>query len=191
MGQSWEVGGSAGYGLYRNVNIPAASGTTGFTPGFAFGGVFGNQTKTRFGGEVRYTYRAGEMKVSSGSTEAKASAESHAIHYDVLIHSTAKEDSIRPFLAVGAGVKVFRGTGVEPAFQPLSNLIVLTHTTQPEALLSVGGGIKIPVSRGVHIRLDFRDYASPVPEKLLASPTSKTTGWLHDFVFLVGASKVF
>ncbi len=190
--QEWEVGGSAGYGLYHNVHIPNADGTTGFTPGVAFGGVFGNNATKRIAGEVRYTYRLGDLKVSSGSTEAKASGESHAIHYDVLLHATSKESSVRPFLAAGAGVKVFRGTGAEPAFQPLSNLIVLTHTTQAEPLLSFGGGIKIPVSRGVQMRLDFRDYASPVPDALLASPTgTKVTGWLHDFVFLIGVSKVF
>lgn len=194
LAQNWEVGGSAGYGFYRNINIPghASAGKTGFGPGLAFGGVFGNSNNRRIAGEARYTYRAGDARISSGGAEATAGSESHALHYDFLVHSTTKEDSIRPFLAAGAGVKIFRGTGKEPAYQPLSDLVVLTHTTQAEPLISVGGGIKVPVSRHMQVRLDARDYLTPAPDKLLASPSaSKTSGWMHDFVVMIGISRVF
>jgi len=99
---------------------------------------------------------------------------------------------VRPFLAAGAGVKVYRGTGAEPAFQPLSNLVVLTHTTEAQALISVGGGVKFSVSKRALFRLDFRDYLTPLPSDLLATPRgSKVSGWMNDFVFLVGISTVF
>lgn len=192
--QQWEVGGSAGYGIYRDVNVtgPAASGTAGFTSGVAFGAVLGNEISHRIAGEIRYTYRADDLKVSSGSAEAKASAQSHAIHYDFLIHATSRESVVRPFLAAGAGVKIFRGTGAEPSYQPLSNLLVLTHTTQPEPLISAGGGVKVSVSRHALVRFEFRDYATPLPDKLLAAPPgAKIRGWMHDFVFLAGVSTVF
>ena len=191
--QSWEAGGSAGYSIYRDASVTASTvtGRTGFSPGIAFGGLLGNDVSRFVGGEVRYTYQAGDPRVSSGSTKARADGESHALHYDVLIHATRKEAAVRPFVAVGAGVKIFRGTGAEPAFQPLSNLIVLTHTTQVEPLISVGAGLKFKVSRHVRFRLDFRDYATPVPEKLLASPSGKAGGWMHGFVFLAGISTVF
>ena len=191
--QDWEAGGSAGYSIYRDASVTAsnASGRTGFSPGVAFGGLLGNDISRLVGGEVRYTYQAGDLRVSSGSTEARANGESHALHYDVLIHATRKGSAVRPFVAVGAGVKIFRGTGAEPAFQPLSNLVVLTHTTEAEPLISVGAGLKFAVSRRTRFRLDFRDYATPVPEKLLASPTGKAGGWMHGFVFLAGISTVF
>ena len=118
--------------------------------------------------------------------------QSHAIHYDVLVHMTSKESRLRPFLAAGAGVKIYRGTGAEVAYQPLSNLVVLTHTQEAQPLISVGGGVKISVSKRALLRLDFRDYLTPVPSSLLAAPPfSKISGWVHDFVFLVGVSTVF
>ncbi len=89
-------------------------------------------------------------------------------------------------------MKFFRGTGAEPAFQPLNNLVVLTHTTQLEPLISLGGGLKFKVSRKALVRLDFRDYATPTPDKLLATPRATTiNGWMHDFVGLVGISATF
>lgn len=193
-GQSWEFGGSAGYGLYKDVNATAGSisGKAGFEPGVAFGASLGDNITRLIGGEVRYTYRTDDLRVSSGSTKATAGGQSHAIHYDVLIHAASKESPVRPFLAAGAGVKLYRGTGAEPAFQPLSNLVVLTHTTEAQPLISMGGGVKFSVSRRALVRLDFRDYATPLPNNLLAAPSgSKVSGWMHDLVFLVGISTVF
>jgi len=193
-GQSWELGVSGGYGLYRDVNVTAgsASGSAGFSSGVAFGAVLGNQLNRLISGEARYTFRSGDMRVSSGPTTATASAQSHAMYYGMLVHATRRESRVRPFLAAGAGVKIYRGTGSEPSYQPLSNLVVLTHTSEAQPLISVGGGVKFSVSRRAILRLDFRDYATPVPTSILATPpNSKVTGWIHDFVFLVGVSKVF
>ena len=192
--QTWEFGGSAGYGLYRNVSVSsgAASGTAGFSNGVAFGALLGNQMNRWVGGEARYTYREDDLQVSSGSTKAKADAQSHALHYDVLVHLATKESAVRPFIAAGAGVKLYRGTGAEPAFQPLSNLAVLTHTTEAQPMISIGAGVKFSMSRHTLLRLDFRDYATPIPTNLLAAPPpARISGWLHDLVFLVGVSTVF
>ena len=90
--------------------------------------MFGNQISRWVGGEARYTFRQDDLRVSSGSTKATMTGQSHAIHYDVLVHLTPKESGIRPFLAAGAGVKFYRGTGAEAPYQPLSSLVVLTHT---------------------------------------------------------------
>jgi hypothetical protein len=194
LAQNWEVGGTAGYGLYPGVTVTngTASGSTGFASGVALGGLFGNQINRLVSGEVRYTYRSDDLQVSSGSTKAKAAAQSHAIHYDVLIHGASEESRVRPFLAAGAGVKLFRGTGAEPPFQPLSNLVVLSHTNETRPLISVGGGMKFSMSRRSLLRLDVRDYLTPVPNKLLATPPgSRISGWMHDFVVMVGVSTVF
>ena len=87
---------------------------------------------------------------------------------------------------------MYRGTGVEPPYQPLSNLMILTRTTQPEALISVGGGLKVSLSPRVLLRFDFRDYATPVPDNLLAAPPgAKVSGWVHDLVGLVGIGATF
>ena len=193
VAQNWEVGASGGYGLPRDLSVsgPTSTGSTGFKSGYAFGALLGNHITRMVGGEIRYTYRKSDLKVSSGSVEAAASGQSHALHYDVLIHATPKRSAIRPFLAVGAGVKLFRGTGAEPVFQPLSNLVVLTHTREAQPLISVGGGVKIAVTNRVLFRLDVRDYATPVPDTLLASPAGRVKGWIHDFVFQFGVSTTF
>ena len=174
------------------VTAGTATGSTGFSPGYAVGAVLGNQISRLVGGEVRYTYQADDLRVTSGSTVVKAKGRSQAVHYDILFHATSAESPIRPFLAAGAGVKLYQGTGVETAFQPLSNLVVLSHTTEAQPLVSVGGGVKFRVSRRALVRVDLRDYLSPLPTNLLATPgSSKMSGWMHDFVFLVGVSKVF
>ena len=193
LSQQWEVGADGGYGAFRNVPVTAGpvSGSAGFASGYAFGGLLGNEFNRLLAGEIRYTYRADDLRVSSGTTEARAAAQSHALHYDVLIHATSLESKIRPFLAAGAGVKFYRGTGAEPAFQPLSNLAVLSHTTEAQPLISVGGGVKFQVTRRTLVRADFRDYVTPTPTNLLATPGGKIGGWTHDFVFLFGVSRVF
>jgi len=189
--QRWEVGASAGYSLWNNVKVTngAASGTTGFGSGVAFGALLGNDINRHFGGEVRYTFIQDDLRVSSGSTKATAAGQSHAVHYDILVHAGSKSESVRPFFAAGAGVKYYRGTGAEAAFQPLSNLAVLTHTSEAQPLISVGGGVKFPISRRALVRVDFRDYVTPYPGNLLAlPPNSRGVGWLHNFIVMVGVS---
>jgi hypothetical protein len=174
------------------VNNGVVSGKTGFRSGVAFGGVFGNETTRHIGGEARYTYRSNDMRVSSGAVRATAGAQSHALHYDLLIHSAPTEAMARPFVAIGAGMKYYRGTGPEAPFQPLSNLVVLTRTSEVQPLISAGGGIKFPISRRSLLRIDFRDYMTPLPTSLLALPAnSRASGWVHDFVVMVGISGVF
>jgi len=192
--QHWEVGASAGYGLYRDVRVSngSVSGQTGFASGVAFGGVFGNETTRHFGGEARYTFRSDDLRVSSGSTTVRAGGQSHALHYDLLIHAAPQESRVRPFVAIGGGIKVYRGTGVEPAFQPLSGLIVLTHTTETQALISAGAGMKFRLSPRSLVRVDFRDYMTPFPGNLLARrANTQASGWVHDFILMVGISGTF
>jgi hypothetical protein len=192
--QSWEVGADAGYGFFRQATVTNGSvtGTTGFAPGVAFGGVLGNQIHSFVGGELRYTFRSDDLQVESGSTKATARGQSHALHYDILLHAAPQKSPIRPFFAIGAGVKFYRGTGNEPPFQPLSNLVVLSHTHEAQPMISAGGGLKIAAGKRAMVRLDFRDYATPTPTSLLATPGSSRIGsWMHDFVFLVGVSSTF
>jgi hypothetical protein len=188
------VGGSAGYSTWHNVNVTsgAASGTTGFGSGLAVGAVLGNDLYRHLGGEVRYDWIQNDLQVSSGSTKVTAAGQSHAIHYDLLVHTSAGGESVRPFAAFGAGVKYYRGTGSEPAFQPLSNLVLLTHTSEAQPLISAGGGVKFPISHRLLIRVDFRDYVTPYPSSLLAlPPNSRANGWVHDFVITLGISGLF
>jgi len=144
------------------------------------------------GGEFRYTFRDGDLRLKTGGQEASMEGRSHALHYDVLIHAAPKEAKIRPFGAVGAGIKVYQGIGKEASFQPLSSFALLTKTDQVEPLISFGGGVKFLVSSHAQVRLDVRDYVTPTPDRLFAPRAGgKIQGWLHDFVPLVGVSFVF
>ena len=94
---------------------------------------------------------------------------------------------MRPFVAGGGGIKFFRGTGKERAYQPLSNLALLTKTQEVKGLISVGGGVKAVVSDHVLLRVEFRDYITPFPKEVITpSPGAKISGWLHDLVPMVG-----
>jgi hypothetical protein len=192
--QNWEVGAGGGYGFPQSVNVAAGSagGSAGFGTGFVASALLGNRVNRFVSGEARYTYQAGDLQVTSGGVKAAASGETHAMHYDVLVHPRWKEARVLPFLAAGGGVKIYRGTGAEPAYQPLGGLVVLSHAQEAQPLISVGGGLKVSVSRRLLLRFDFRDYATPVPTSLLATPPgSHVGGWVHDLVALAGISTVF
>jgi hypothetical protein len=130
--------------------------------------------------------------VKSGGQEGTFEGRSHAVHYDFLFHAARKGSRFRPFVAGGAGIKVYQGTGRESAFQPLSRYVLLTKTDQVEALISFGGGVKYLFTKHAQIRFDFRDYATPTPDRVfMPAARGKVHGWLHDFVPLGGVSFVF
>jgi len=192
--QSWEIGGAGGFSAPRSLDVSNgnANGKASFTNGVTFGAVLGQRLYNRFSGEARYTYRAGDLKLTGNGQEAKLGGDAHVMHYDLLIHATKPEAVVRPYAAVGGGAEIFRGTSAPPVFQPLNNLAVLTQTWQAEPLISLGGGVKFALGQRAIFRLDFRDYATPVPDKLFAARAgSKLNGWMHDFVFLVGISYAF
>src|SRR6266496_5538897 len=96
LADKWEIGGTAGYGGYTEVNVtgPSSRAIAGLKSGLAFGAVLGDEVTPHISGEIRYTYRFDDLKVSSGSAAASASAESHAIHYDFLFHARPRESAI-------------------------------------------------------------------------------------------------
>jgi hypothetical protein len=189
LAQKWEVGGVAGGGFYRNlaVSSPLGSATAGFQNGPVSGGYLGHNLYRYMSGELHYNYGAGGLKVAGGAQEASFSGQAHAIHYDYLFHTAGQEEKWRPFVAVGGGMKVFRGTGVETAYQDLQNFALLTRTQQVMPLLSVGGGTRFALAPRVWLRVEFRDQITPFPKEVVApAPGAKIKGWLHDFIPMVG-----
>jgi hypothetical protein len=189
LAQHWEIGGAGGYGFPRDQTVTNAGGSAkaGFKPNAAVSAIAGQNLYRRLSGEMRYTYRFGDLKVSGGGEEATFAAQTHAIHYDLLFHAAPREARIRPFVAGGGGIKFFRGTGKERAYQPLNKFALLTKTQEVEGLISVGGGVKVSVSDRVRVRLEFRDYITQFPKEVIAPALgAKLSGWLHDFVPMVG-----
>jgi hypothetical protein len=190
----WEVGAAGGFGFIRNatINNPTGSASAGFDNRFAAGVVIGQELYQHFGGELRYTFRDNDLVLKGTGQKVNMDGDSHLVHYDLLFHAMGKTSRIRPFAAAGGGIRLFGGTGHEYANQPFGDFALLTKTTQVKALISVGGGVKVSLTSHATVRVDFRDYISPFPEKLfVTTPGAKIHGWLNDFVPLVGVSYVF
>jgi hypothetical protein len=185
----FEVAVQAGYGFYRNVTASSSAGTAkaGFASGALFSAVGTDNMYNHLGGEIRYIYSQSDLKLS-GSQTVKFGGESHTFDYNFLLYGTGNDAPVRPFVAGGAGMKLFRGTGTESALQPLSNIAILTKTHQVEPEVNVGVGIKFKVGKHGLFRVDARDYMSPIPKDVIAPapPSGKMSGWLHDFVAMVG-----
>lgn len=194
LAQKWEVGVAGGGSFYTTQAVKNAIGNAdaGFSNGFIASAWLGNNSSGTFGGELRYDYERNDLKLGSGGTNVNFGGQSNAVHYDFVMHFAPTESHIRPFVAAGAGVKVFSGTGREQDFQPLSNIALLTKTSQLEPLVSVGGGIKIAISPSVQLRLEAHDFLTPFPKNVIApAPGSTIGGWLQDLVAMAGLSFTF
>jgi len=193
-GQKWEFGVLGGGGFYNSASVksPAGDGDVGFKNSFAAGAFLGSNMYKLFGGELRYEYLPGDLKVSSGGTQATFNGEAHAIHYDFLFHFAPVETKIRPFVAAGGGVKVYRGTGAATVSQPLQGLALLTNTHETKGLGSVAVGLKAQASRRFALRFEVRDFITPFPRQVIAeAPGAKISGMLHDIVVMGGFAITF
>jgi hypothetical protein len=191
LAQTWEVGVAGGGSFYTSETVqnPAGNGSAGLGDGFGVSAWLGNSVTSVIGGELRYDYEHSNLRLSSNGTSVNFGGQTNAIHYDFLLHFAPSESRVRPFVGAGAGVKLFSGTGTEEAFQPLSNLALLTKTTQLEPVISVGGGVKFALGKSATLRLEVHDYLSPFPTNIIApAQGSKIGGWLSDFVVSAGLS---
>jgi hypothetical protein len=191
MAQSWEVGGGVGGGFYtsQTVNSPAGSASAKLQTGLAGSAWVGNTWQGHWSGELRYDYGMSNLALSSGGTSVSFGAHTQQFHYDIAWHATSSESRIRPYVAVGAGVKLYQGTGTQMAYQPLSNFALLTQQQDLTPLVSAGAGIKFQLSPHVQIRMDVHDYLTPFPNKVITpNAGAKVGGWLQDFVPMIGIS---
>lgn len=192
--QKYEFGVHGGVSLHNKKTIENARGSAeaGFKTGFGGGFTIGHNMYEHVGGEVRYTFLHNDMKLKSGSTEATFSSQAHIIHYDFLIHSADTSAAIRPYVAFGGGVKQYRGTGTEQLSQPLSNVALLTKTTDLKPMISVGGGVKVKLTDKIWLRLDVHDYLTEFPQKVIQPNTgSSVSGWIGNIVGTGGITFTF
>ena len=197
LAQKWEVGGGAGGSFFTSnmefgVKNAVASGDVSLANAIAASFWLANNSSHLLGGELRYDYENTNLRVKSAGTSATFGGDTHAFHYDFLLHFTPQGSRIRPYVSAGGGVKLYRGTGKERAFQPLSSLALLTKTSEVKPLVSVGVGIKFAVSRAFQVRIEVRDALTPFPKTVIApAQGSKIGGWLQDFVAMAGLSLTF
>jgi hypothetical protein len=189
--QRWEVGGGAGGGFYtsQTVTAPTGSASGKIDSNVAAGMWLGNNRADSWGGELRADFQLGSLDVNQDGTKATFAARSYAFHYDVLWHAKPYGSKIRPFLAVGAGVKIYQGTGAQVLYQPLSNFALLTQAQDLTPLVSVGGGVKFQLSPHMQLRAELHDYMTTFPKQVIApAQGARIGGWLQDFVPTIGVS---
>jgi len=193
-GPRYEVGAGVVGSFYDKKTFTSTGGTAdgGFDTGLGASGWLGHHMYPKLSGEIRYDYLRNKMMIEGLSAKATFGGESHAIHYDINYHFTEHGSKFRPFVLVGGGVKMFRGTGEERAFQPLSQIAVLTKTTEIAGLITFGVGVKVQLTDSVLLRLEFRDNFTKFPKKVIA-PNRATggDGWIHNFAPTAGVSFLF
>jgi OmpA-like transmembrane domain. len=192
--QKWEVGVLGGGSLYNtdSVTSPFGSGQVGIKNGLAVGAYVGSDMNKLFGGELRYEYLPGDLKLSSSGTETTFGGQTQAVHYDFLFHFASTEARIRPFVAVGGGVKFYEGTSKATVTQPLSGLALLTNTHETKGMAVFGGGVKAKIAPRVSLRFEVNDFLTPFPRQVIApAPGAKISGLLHDIVFMGGLGIMF
>jgi hypothetical protein len=194
LAQEWELGAAGGYGWYANPSIvsPAGSIRSGFASKGVMGVVFGQNMYEHIGGEVRWLYQFGGPQLKSQGIEASSTGYTNLVTYDVLFFTSNKEAKVRPYVAGGAGIKVYTGSELRSVGQPFVGSAVLVPGTQVEPAISAGAGLKYKVSGSIVLRVDFRTYFSPCPNQIFR-PTgvSSIHGWVYNFVPLGGVSFVF
>ena len=189
--QQWEIGGNVGGSFLPGVSVtgPQGSATAGFQTGIAAGVFVGQNLYRHLERRDPLQLHAERSEAGERRHDARPSRAIHAVYYDVLLHTSRRESRAQVFAAVGGGMKIFRGTGKEAAFQPLSQFAYFTKTQAVKPMLSVGGGVKFKLSPHMSLRAEVRDFLTPFPKQVITpAPGAKIGRLLHDFVPMVGIS---
>ncbi len=192
--EQWEIGGSLGYGLYRKAQVfsPAGTVTAGIRSRFAAGGWIGEDMYEYIGGEVRYMYQDGDPFLSAGGVKTNIQGQSHAIHYDLLIHTRPQKRRIRPYVATGMGAKMYVISGPANPAAPFGDIAALTTHDETKLLISLGGGVKVRLHPHVVLRFDVRDYLTTFPKGIIAPALGGTArGIFQQFTPVVGIGYSF
>lgn len=190
LGQGWEVGVAGGYGIYRGGSVfaPAGKLQAGVRNRFAVS-AFLAESREWIAGEFRYTYQDGDPFLSAGVVRTNLQGQSHAFHFDLLVFLASSVKRIRPYAAAGIGAKLYEVTGPENPEAPLQTVARLRSHDQTTFLAVGGAGLRIRLGRGLALRLDFRDYVTPFPKRLIEpAPLATGRGIFHQFTPLVGLS---
>jgi hypothetical protein len=191
FGQQWEFGGVGGGGFLNNVNVssPAGLATAGFETGAAVGGFVGENLFPHWSGELRYEYLQSDLHIQSAGTNATFTGNAQVLHYDMLWHTNRKGSRVQAFVALGGGMKIFRGTGEEEAYQANYQFGYMTKTQQLKPMVDVGAGLRFTLTHHLYLRTEFRDYITAFPANIIApAPGAKFGSILQDIVPMAGIS---
>jgi hypothetical protein len=186
--QKWEFGVAGGAGLLNHVSVsaPAGNATAGFAPGAVAGVFAGENLYHHLSGELRYEFMQSDLRLSANGQTAQFSGVAHAVHYDFVYHTGARDSRAQFFVALGGGIKDFVGTGAEQAFQPLSQYGYFTKTHAVKAMGTGGAGFTFALGGRFAIRAEVRDFVTGFPTAVLTPPQGVKYGSvLHEIVPLV------
>jgi len=112
------------------------------------------------------------------------------VHYDILWHTNRKGSRMQAFVAVGGGLKIFRGTGAPEAYQgPSEPFGSMTATQQLKPMADAGAGVRFELRPRLFVRTEFRDYITAFPNQvILPTSNAKYGKILNDIVPMVGIS---
>ena len=190
----YEFGGGVVGSFYDKKTFTSTAGNAdgGFDEGVGASVWVGHHMYAKLSGEIRYDLLRNDLMLESAGAKATFGGDSHAIHYDLHFHLTEIGSKVRPFVLAGGGVKMFRGTGQGRAFQPLSQIAVLTRATELGGLVTFGGGVKVQLTDRILLRLEFRDNLTRFPKKIITpNRGGGGDGWLNNFAPTAGASVLF
>ena len=188
--QQWEFGAVAGGGFLNSVSASGGA-TAGFAPGLVAGALVGERLSSHISGEIRYEFFQSDLRLSSSGQTARFAGDAHAVHYDILYRVRNTESRVQFYGAVGGGMKIFRGTGAEEAFQPLSQYGYFTKTQEVKPMISAGGGVTFRLASKLMLRAEVRDFITPFPTQVLTpAPDVKFGSFLNDVVPMVALEYV-
>jgi len=191
MAQRWEVGGGVGGGFYtsQDVSLAGSSVSANLSSNLEGSAWLGNNGINKWGGELRFDYQLGDLALNGQGQSASFAARSYGMHYDMLYHFTPNGSRIRPYVALGAGIKIYQGTGAPVAYQPLYQYALLSTGQDLVPMISGGAGVKMQLASHLQLRIEVHDYATPFPKQVITpNEGAKVGGWLMDFVPSVGLS---
>jgi hypothetical protein len=191
---SYEFGGGIVGSFYDKKTFTSTGGNAeaGFDIAMGASAWVGHHMYPKLSGEIRYDFAHNGMTLKGAGAKASFGGDSHAVHYDIHFHLNEIGSKFRPFFLAGGGVKMFRGTGQEHSFQPLSQIAVLTKTTELTGLVTFGAGVKMQLTDRILLRLEFRDNLTRFPKKVIApNRGSGGDGWLNNFAPTAGVSVLF
>lgn len=192
--QPWEIGAAAGFGAYRNGSIyaPAGVAAAGVRNRYAVSIWLGEDLYPRLAGEIRYTYQDGDPFLSAGTLKTNVQGQSHTLHYGLVAPLRDPGGRWRPYFTAGVGAKLYRVTGPETLNPPLTEIARLRTTSQWTPLAVVGAGIQLRAGRCLFLRLDWLDYITPFPKRVIEPARYATPrGLLHQFTPSIGLSVKF
>ena len=193
--QQWEFGATTGFGFSPSVGASGPLGTTassGFQAGPIVGVYVAHDSNKYFGGEIRYAAMENDLQFTAGGSLFNVEALSHALHYDLVLHTPDRDSKRQLFVAAGGGMRIFRSEGSPSVSAQAGPYGSFPQSQVVKPMASVGGGVKFVLTHRLLLRTEVRDYITAFPTELVAPASGVKFGSvLHRVVPMVGVSYVY